>query len=96
MIEKNFEIKVHPGEVLKDDLEEMGLTLEEFAAGIREDLQILREFCDGKKPINGKLAKKFSLAIGSTPEFWFKLQASWELSQVQDEDYSYIKEKFAA
>lgn len=93
---RKFYIPVHPGKVLKNDLKERKIDVEKFARLIRENAKFLKEFCEARKPLTGALAKKLSLALGTSPEFWFNLQVSWELSQVQDEDYSYIKEKFAA
>lgn len=75
-------ITVHPGNVLKDELHERGLTQLELARHIGVQTKTIGEICRGKRGINAAMAVKLSMALGASPEFWLGLQKNWELGQV--------------
>ncbi len=74
---------VHPGEVLKDELEEIGLTQSALAKHIGVLPKTINEICRGKRGISAEMAMKFSKALGGSPQFWLNLQNNWEISQVE-------------
>ena len=73
---------VHPGEVLKDELEEIELTQTALAKHIGVLPKTINEICRGKRGINAEMAVKLSKALGGSPQFWLNLQNNWELSQL--------------
>lgn len=73
---------VHPGEVLKDELEEIGLTQTALASHIGVLPKTINEICRGKRGISAEMAVKLSKALGGSPQFWLNLQNNWELSQL--------------
>lgn len=82
---------VHPGEVLKDELEELGLSQTELAKHINVLPKTINEICRGKRGISASMAMKLSRALGATPQFWLNLQNNWELSQIDESDYKNIE-----
>ena len=86
---------VHPGEVLKDELEEMGLNQSALAEHIHVLPKTINEICRGKRGISAEMAVKLSRALGSSPQFWLNLQTNWELCQLNEADYNKIR-KIAA
>ena len=81
MIPKN-RIPVHPGEVLTDEyLQPLGLTQVEFAAHIGVPVQRVNEIVRGKRGISPDTAWLFAQALGTTPEFWLNLQATYDLAR---------------
>ena len=72
---------VHPGEVLKDELEEMGLSQSALAEHIDVLPKTINEICRGKRGISAEMAVKLSRALGASPQFWLNLQNNWELCQ---------------
>ena len=75
---------VHPGEVLKDELEEIGLTQSALAKHIGVLPKTINEICRGKRGISAEMAMKLSKALGGSPQFWLNLQNNWELSQINE------------
>ena len=73
---------VHPGEVLKDELDEIELTQTALAKHIGVLPKTINEICKGKRGISAEMAVKLSKALGYSPQFWLNLQNNWELSQL--------------
>jgi len=83
---------VHPGEVLKDELDEVCLTQSALAKHIGVLPKTINEICRGKRGISPKMAMKLSKALGGTPRFWLNLQNNWEISQIDESIYQDIKQ----
>ncbi len=81
---------VHPGEVLKDELEEIGLSQSALAEHIDVLPKTVNEICRGKRGISAEMAIKLARALGASPQFWLNLQNNWELSQFDQSDYKNI------
>jgi addiction module HigA family antidote len=82
---------VHPGEVLKDELEEIRLTQSALAKHIGVLPKTINEICRGKRGISAEMALKLSKALGGSPQFWLNLQNNWELSQINQAAVDDIK-----
>ncbi len=82
---------VHPGEVLADELEEIGLTQSTLAKHIGVLPKTINEICRGKRGISAEMAMKLSLALGGNPQFWLNLQNNWQLCQVDQTHFKNIK-----
>jgi antitoxin HigA-1 len=82
---------VHPGTVLKDELEELGLSQTELAKHINVLPKTINEICRGKRGISASMAMKLSRSLGASPQFWLNLQNNWELSQIDESDYKNIE-----
>ena len=80
----NPTIKIHPGLVLKDELEERGITQSYLAKHIGVLPKTINEICRGKRGISAEMAMQLSRALGASPGFWMNLQKNWELSQVDE------------
>lgn len=81
---------VHPGEVLKDELEEMGLSQSALAEHIKVLPKTINEICRGKRGISAEMAVKLSRALGASPQFWLNFQNNWELCQLDEFRYKKI------
>jgi addiction module HigA family antidote len=82
---------VHPGEVLKDELEEIGLTQSGLAKHIGVLPKTINEICRAKRGISAEMAMKLSKALGGSPQFWLNLQNNWELSQLNEAAFEDIR-----
>ena len=82
---------VHPGEVLRDELEEIRLTQTALAKHIGVLPKTVNEICRGKRGISAEMAMKLSKALGGSPQFWLNLQNNWELSQLDETDFEGIE-----
>ena len=76
---------VHPGAVLKDELEELGITPTEFARQIDVPANRVSQIIAGKRGITGDTALRCGHWFGTDPQFWLNLQAQWDLVQAEQE-----------
>ena len=83
-------IKVHPGEVLQDELQERGISQSQLAQHIGVLAKTINEICRGKRGISAEMAVKLSRALGASPGFWLSLQKNWELAQVPRKSVQHI------
>ena len=70
-----------PGEYLRDELEERGWTVTEFAEIIGRPVQAVSEILNAKKAITPDTALSFSEALGTSAELWLNLQTAYQLYQ---------------
>lgn len=71
------------GEYLRDELEERGWTVSEFAEIIGRPIQAVSEILNGKKEITTETACAFADALGTTPELWLNLQTNFRLHEAR-------------
>ncbi len=81
---------VHPGEVLKDELEEIGITQTALAVHIGVLPKTINEICRGKRGISAEMAVRLSRSLGGSPQFWLNLQNNWELSRLNYANFKNI------
>lgn len=70
---------VHPGEVLKDELDELGVTPTEFARQIDVPPNRIGQIIAGKRAVTGDTALRFGHWFGTEPQFWLNLQSAYEI-----------------
>ena len=75
-----FRRAVHPGEVLKDELDEFGITLTEFARRIDVPPNRISQVIAGKRSVTGDTALRLGHWFGVEPQFWMNLQAQYDLA----------------
>ncbi len=71
---------VHPGEVLKGELEEFGITPTELARQIAVPPNRVSQIVAGKRSITGDTALRLGHWFGVEPRFWMNLQAQHDLA----------------
>lgn len=76
---------VHPGAVLKDELEELGITPTEFARQIDVPPNRVSQIIAGKRGVTGDTALRFGHWFGTDPQFWLNLQTQWDLLLAEHE-----------
>ncbi|MDM8551446.1 HigA family addiction module antitoxin [Desulfobacterales bacterium HSG2] len=81
---------VHPGEVLRDELEEIEVSRSALAKHIGVLPEIVDEICRCARGIDTEMAIRLSRALGGSPQFWLNLQSNWELSQLTDDNFDNI------
>ena len=77
-MEKLFRRAVHPGDVLKGELEELGVSQSAFARQIRVPPNRISQIIAGKRSISGDTALRLGHWFGIEPQFWMNLQAQFE------------------
>lgn len=70
----------HPGETLQTIcLEPHGLTVTRAAKGLGVSRRSLTNLLKGRTGVTAEMALRLSMAFGSTPELWLRLQSSYDL-----------------
>ena len=75
-----FKRAVHPGEILKDELAEFGVTPTEFARQIDVPANRVSQIIAGKRSVTGDSALRFGHWFGVDPQFWLNLQSQFDLA----------------
>ena len=82
---------IHPGEFLKEELEERGLSQTKLAKHIGVESGVINLICNGRRGISASMAKMLGRALGTSAELWMNLQTSYELTQVEDPDFGKLR-----
>jgi len=70
---------IHPGEILADELKEVGVSPTELARQVQVPANRISEIIRGRRGITGDTALRLGHWFGTTPQFWINLQASYDL-----------------
>ncbi|WP_340616167.1 HigA family addiction module antitoxin [Xenorhabdus entomophaga] len=81
---RQFKIS-HPGEIIARDLADMGVSGRRFAINIGVTPATVSRFLAGKTALTPSLAIRIAAALGSTPEFWLRLQSAYDLRQLENQ-----------
>jgi antitoxin HigA-1 len=73
----------HPGELIGDTLDEIGVSISAAAKGLGITRQQLHNLISGRSGITPEMAVKLEKAIGGTADSWLKMQMHYDLAQVR-------------
>ncbi len=76
---KNALPPVHPGEFLKEILDELGISQAVFARAVGLSAMRISHVINGRRPVTAEMALLFGKAFGQTPQYWINLQAAYDL-----------------
>ena len=75
--------EVHPGRILKRELEARGLSAAALALKLRIAPQRVQEIVAGRRAISPETALRLGRFLGNEPEFWLAMQASYDLAMLR-------------
>jgi len=87
----NFAIAVHPGGILREMLEDRGLSQSALAVHLDTDAARINEICRRRRGISAQMAVMLAKAFGTSPQLWMNLQKNWELSQVDERSARHVR-----
>jgi addiction module HigA family antidote len=70
---------IHPGALLKEELDEIGVSLNELARALRVPMNRISAIVNGKRGITADTACRLARYFGTSPELWMNLQVAYEL-----------------
>ncbi|MFI5012886.1 MAG: HigA family addiction module antitoxin [Hyphomicrobiales bacterium] len=73
----------HPGQMIGDSLDEMGVSIVDAAKAIGVTRQQLHNLIAGRCSIMPEMAYRLEKALGSTADTWLRMQANYDLAQVR-------------
>ncbi len=80
---------IHPGMVLKDILNEAGLTANSLALSLRIPANRIGAIIKGQRGITADTALRLARYFGTSPQMWINLQGRYDLEMAEDS----LKEK---
>jgi addiction module HigA family antidote len=76
---------IHPGEILADELAEIGIKPLALAERIGVPNNRIYQIIDGKRSITADTALRLGKFFNTGPEFWLNLQKAYELELARQE-----------
>ena len=70
---------IHPGELLRDELNEVGTSLNELARALRVPMNRISAIVNGRRAITVDTAMRLARYFGTSPQYWLNLQIAYDL-----------------
>lgn len=83
MMIKNGLPPIHPGEFLRETLEELQMSQAQFARAIGLAPMRISHVVKGTRPVTAELALLFGRALGQSPAYWLNLQTAYDLKMAE-------------
>ena len=82
---------VHPGEILSEELEELGLSANAFAKTLGVPTNRITAILNGQRGVTADTALRLARYFGTGPQMWLNLQKTYELRQAELDSWENIK-----
>ena len=76
---KNGMRPVHPGEILREELEELGISAKAIARELGVPQNRISDILRGRRGITADTALRLARYLNTTPQLWLNLQKAYEL-----------------
>ena len=84
---------VHPGEILSEELEELGMSANALAKALHVPTNRITAILKGQRGMTANTALRLSRFFGTTPHLWLNLQKAFELRAAEIESGTDIAEQ---
>ena len=74
---------VHPGLLVKANLEELKLTTAQAAKALKVTRQQIHNIISGKSAVSPEMSVRFEKAFGGSADMWLRMQAAFDLAHVR-------------
>jgi len=72
-------LPLHPGEMLKEEMQERGLSIQALARALRVPATRIHAIVNGKRGITADTSARLGCYFGASPNFWLKIQIDYEM-----------------
>jgi addiction module HigA family antidote len=76
---------IHPGEILGDELEEIGISSAELSRTLRVPPNRISQLVAGKRAMTADTALRLARYFGTSADLWMNLQKTYELDLARKE-----------
>lgn len=80
---------IHPGEMIKDEIEYRGISQKDLAAEIGIPASVLNAVLNGKRAVTTEYALLLEAALGIDADIWLRMQADYN-KQIAKSDPSFM------
>ena len=84
---------VHPGEILGEELEAIGLSANALSKALGVPVNRITMILNGQRGVSADTALRLARYFGTTPQLWLNLQKMWELRRAEIEKSQEIAER---
>ena len=84
---------IHPGEQLKEIMEDYSLTMTELAKALRVPANRVTAIIKGTRGITAEIALRLSRYFGTSAQMWMNMQAHYEMEVACDEFEAAIRKQ---
>ena len=74
---------IHPGEHLREELEELGLSARAFANALNIPTNRITAILNAQRAVTADTALRLARYFGTSAEFWLNLQSAYELRRTR-------------
>ncbi len=89
--ENPMTIRTHPGEILKDELAELGMSANALAIALSVPASRIDQIVKCKRGVSPETAIRLASYFGGSPEFWVNMQAAYDLGMAEKKDGKKIR-----
>lgn len=90
---KNGMRPVHPGEILREELEELDMSASAVSKALDVPVNRITAILNGRRGVTADTALRLACYFGTTPQIWLNLQKSYELRKAEIEVGQQIKKR---
>ena len=76
---------VHPGEILREELDTLGMSANALSKQLGVPVNRVTAILNGQRGVTADTALRLARYFGTTPQLWLNLQKSWELRRAEQE-----------
>ena len=76
---KNGMMPVHPGEVLREELDDLGLSANALAKAVDVPVNRITGILNGERGVSADTALRLGRYFDTTAQFWMNLQQTWQI-----------------
>jgi len=84
---------VHPGEILREELDTIGLSANALAKALGVPVNRITMIVNGQRGVSADTALRLARYFGTTPQLWMNLQKTWVLRRAEIETGHEIDER---
>ena len=88
--------QIHPGALLKEELEARGLSANAFALKLRVPPQRIQDIVAGRRGISPDTALRLEASLGTPARLWVDMQAGYDLYVVEAKVGKTVKKEVLA
>ncbi len=85
MTPRNGMRPVHPGEFLREELDELGMSANALSRALDVPVNRVTAILNGQRGVTANTALRLARYFGTTPQLWLNLQKTWELRRAETE-----------
>ncbi|WP_428101810.1 HigA family addiction module antitoxin [Candidatus Rariloculus sp.] len=74
---------VHPGEILREELDTLGLSANALSKELGVPVNRVTMILNGQRGVSGNTALRLARYFGTTPQLWLNLQKTWEFRRAE-------------